>query len=250
MLPILRDILAAHKAATYRGDPDDLVFPTGTGGRRDKDNLRAASSPLPGARRRAARARAAWCRCREGLTPHRLRHTFASILIACGEDPISVMRQIGHTDPAFTLRVYTHLMSRDADERERLKALIRGERVIAHPAPPPRAVDLADYEGAGHAALAERGGSGSPQGGRRGGRRGDGRRHGACDLEQLPSGPPRWKARVPKAKSRLVERGWIEADSARGEWELSSLGRAKVRRDERASEPLPAMAEAELLVAA
>ena len=40
MLPILRDLLAAHKASAYRSGPDDLVFPTGTGGRRDKDNLR------------------------------------------------------------------------------------------------------------------------------------------------------------------------------------------------------------------
>lgn len=34
------------------------------------------------------------------------------------------MRQIGHTDPSFTLRVYTHLMSRDPVERKRLKALV------------------------------------------------------------------------------------------------------------------------------
>ncbi len=52
-----------------------------------------------------------------GLTTHKLRHAFASILIAFGEDPISVMTQIGHTDPKFTLRVYTHMMSLDPDER-------------------------------------------------------------------------------------------------------------------------------------
>ncbi len=41
LLPLLRDNLSAHKARAYRGGPDALVFPTGTGGRRDKDNLRA-----------------------------------------------------------------------------------------------------------------------------------------------------------------------------------------------------------------
>lgn len=127
LLPILRDELAAHKARAYRSGPDDLVFPTGTGGTRDKDNLRnrilAAAvdhadqllqqrnqTPLP-----------------KGVTPHKLRHTFASILVACGEDPASVMAQLGHTDPKFTLRVYTHVMRRDPAERQRLKALVHGD---------------------------------------------------------------------------------------------------------------------------
>lgn len=81
------------------------------------------------------------------------------------------------------------------------------------------------------------------------------RRHSTRDLERLPSGPPRWKARVPKARSRLVKRGWLESDSARGEWALTKIGRAKVRRDEareRPPESLPAAtaAESRLLVAA
>jgi hypothetical protein len=46
---------------------------------------------------------------------------------AIGEDPVSVMRQLGHIDPAFTLRAYAHSMSRDAGERERLRALINGD---------------------------------------------------------------------------------------------------------------------------
>jgi integrase len=50
MLPVLRDILAAYKATAYRGDPEDLVFPTLTGSHRDPDNLRervlAAVLPL------------------------------------------------------------------------------------------------------------------------------------------------------------------------------------------------------------
>jgi integrase len=250
MLPILRDILGAHKAAAYRSAPDDLVFPSGTGGRRDKDNLR--SRVLIGALKRAdeildARGLIPLPR---GLTPHKLRHTFASVLIACGEDPTSVMKQLGHTDPGFTLRVYSHLMSRDADERTRLKALVRGERVLATQAPLPQILDLAAYEGPIMRALADRGGRASRKEVVEAVGEALKRRHSQRDLEPLPSGPPRWKARVPKAKSRLVKRGWIEADSARGEWELSRLGRAKVRRDEKTSEPRSAAAEAELLVAA
>ncbi len=66
-----------------------------------------------------------------GVTPHKLRHTFASILIATGEDPASVMAQLGHTDPKFTLRVYTHMMRRGSVERARLKALVKGEMIEA-----------------------------------------------------------------------------------------------------------------------
>jgi integrase len=38
LLPVLRDEFAAHKAASERTGPEDLVFPTSTGGLRDKSN--------------------------------------------------------------------------------------------------------------------------------------------------------------------------------------------------------------------
>ena len=59
-----------------------------------------------------------------GLTPHHLRHTFASILVSCGEDPASVMAQLGHADAHFTLRVYAHQMRRWPDERQRLQCYV------------------------------------------------------------------------------------------------------------------------------
>lgn len=233
LLAILRDILAAYKAATYRGQPDDLLFPNIDGGTRNKDTLRRGvlvalfehadellttrgQIPLP-----------------KGLTAHKLRHTFASILIACGEDPNSVMRQLGHTDPAFTLRVYTHMMARGADERKRLKALVRGERVIASVPPLPGRLESSDYELPIMRALIERGGGASRQQilADLGGAMAD--RHTTADIEPLPSGPPRWVAQAGKARSRLIERGWLRSDSPRGRWELTKLGRAKLRRDER-----------------
>src|SRR5829696_5668756 len=124
VLPILREELAAYKPAG--ADPDALVFVTATGKPRDKDNVakrvikpvlektdelltKREEAPLP-----------------EGITAHKLRHTFGSLLAACGEDPSYVMAQLGRTDPQFTLRVYTHLMSRRDGERDRLKALVAG----------------------------------------------------------------------------------------------------------------------------
>jgi len=53
----------------------------------------------------------------EGLTPHKLRHTYASILYALGLDPDVVMDEMGHTDPALALRLYRHSMRRARTRR-------------------------------------------------------------------------------------------------------------------------------------
>ena len=74
----------------------------------DKTLTKAHEAPLP-----------------DGLTPHKLRHTFASILVALGVDPGSVMDQLGHADPAFTLRIYRHGMRRDPAAKLRLRALVK-----------------------------------------------------------------------------------------------------------------------------
>jgi integrase len=63
----------------------------------------------------------------EGLTPHSLRRTFASLLFAIGETPPYVMAQLGHVDPKVTLGIYAKAMDRRDGEPERLKALVDGE---------------------------------------------------------------------------------------------------------------------------
>lgn len=254
ILPVLRDLLAAHKVAAYRSGPEDLVFPTATGGRRDADNLRNRVLAPTFERADKLLERRGLVPLPKGLTAHKLRHTFASVLIACGEDPISVMRQIGHADPAFTLRVYTHLMSRDPAERKRLKALVGGERVIACQPPPPESVDLAAYELPILRILAERGGRASRSEVLAALEGAMADRHSERDLEALPSGPLRWQPRVGKVRIRLVGRGWL-AVSGRGpgcEWELTELGWAKLRREEKKTKPDPPdrMSETDLAVAA
>lgn len=49
---------------------------------------------------------------------HGLRHTFASACLAGGVDIIALAAWLGHSDPGFTLRTYTHLMP-SAPERGR-----------------------------------------------------------------------------------------------------------------------------------
>lgn len=41
---------------------------------------------------------------------HALRHLYASVLLDAGESIKALAQYLGHTDPGFTLRVYTHLM--------------------------------------------------------------------------------------------------------------------------------------------
>lgn len=49
-------------------------------------------------------------------TPHSLRRLFASLRFALGDDPVYVAQQLGHTDPTFSMQVYTRALRR----RERL----------------------------------------------------------------------------------------------------------------------------------
>jgi integrase len=92
--PELRDELVELRARARFDGPDDLVFGTRTGRQQNRNNIRrrillravaraneriaerGGSSPLP-----------------EGLSPHALRRSFASWLIAEGEDPAYVMAQ-------------------------------------------------------------------------------------------------------------------------------------------------------------
>ena len=51
-----------------------------------------------------------------GLTPHKLRHTAASLAIAAGADVYVVQRMLGHSSPSMTLDVYGHLFPDRLDE--------------------------------------------------------------------------------------------------------------------------------------
>jgi integrase len=135
LFPVLAEILRRHRSRSTPMNFGTLVFPTRTGGERSKDNLRervllpalAQADQLLEAREQSPLP--------AGLSTHWLRHTYASILVALGEDPVSVMVQLGHTDPGFSLRVYTHMMRRDPGERERLRALVRGRSHVNGPRP-------------------------------------------------------------------------------------------------------------------
>ncbi|WP_039932612.1 tyrosine-type recombinase/integrase [Streptomyces viridochromogenes] len=60
---------------------------------------------------------------------HALRHFYASVLLDGGESIKALSLYLGHSDPGFTLRVYTHLMpSSETRTRKAISAMYRGRR--------------------------------------------------------------------------------------------------------------------------
>jgi integrase len=47
----------------------------------------------------------------DNITPHMLRHTYATLLYLSGIDALSAMKLMGHADIQTTLGIYTHLDS-------------------------------------------------------------------------------------------------------------------------------------------
>lgn len=82
----LREILAEHKAASASTAPDDPVFATATGRPRSRHNLRQDVVEAVVHRAEQLQAERGRQPLPHGITPHKLRHTFASVLIAIGKD--------------------------------------------------------------------------------------------------------------------------------------------------------------------
>lgn len=131
LLPALADELA--KIKPLDADPDALVFGTATGGKQSASNVR--NRVLAGAIEKAdaALARDDRPELPQPLTPHSLRRTFISLLLALGKPVPYVMRQAGHTDPKVTLSIYAQVMDYAEGETERLRHLIEGAHVDAKP---------------------------------------------------------------------------------------------------------------------
>ena len=97
----------------------------------------ALSSPTGLAVNRNSFNRGPWKDAREkALVPagrdagtHQLRHHFASVLLHDGVDVRALSEYLGHADPGFTLRVYTHLMPSAAD---RMRQAVDAARAQDH----------------------------------------------------------------------------------------------------------------------
>jgi len=47
---------------------------------------------------------------REGIRPHKMRHTFATLLLEAGADIAVVSDLLGHSDISITKKFYAHVM--------------------------------------------------------------------------------------------------------------------------------------------
>jgi site-specific recombinase XerC len=121
LLPALREELSIHKATAQYAGPDDFVFPTARGQQQDIGNLRQRFLGRSLERANANLAERGSSPLPDGITPHSLRRTFISLLLATGREVPYVMRQVGHADPKVTLSIYAQVMYQGDGERERLK---------------------------------------------------------------------------------------------------------------------------------
>ena len=112
--PVAR-ILHDRLQITRHQGPEGLVFCDLDGRGLDQGNVRAGF-------RRAVTA--AGISGRGRLSPHSLRHTFASLLIANGLNVMFVSRQLGHAKPTTTLAVYAHLYAQ-ADHANTARAALQ-----------------------------------------------------------------------------------------------------------------------------
>ena len=115
LLAMLRDYLDEHLLTTKRV-AEDLVL-----GRTASDAFVASTV--------RSRANRAWSAAGlESITLHECRHTFASLLIASGENPKAVQEFMGHSTITETFDRYGHLFPGARDEaRARMDAYLEGE---------------------------------------------------------------------------------------------------------------------------
>ena len=126
LLAALRDELAALRSNPVGSTPEGFVFATATGGKPSESNVRSRVFARAVERATERLTDAGELPLPEGLTPHGLRRTFASVLYALGESPAEVMAQLGHTDPGLALRIYARAMRHDENEKAQLRALVDG----------------------------------------------------------------------------------------------------------------------------
>ncbi|GAA4889612.1 site-specific integrase [Tessaracoccus lubricantis] len=109
------DFLDDHVAARMADKgPNDLLFPSARGGVLRVRNLRRGWFD--------AAAVAAGV---EGLTPHELRHTAASLAVKAGASVLALQRMLGHDKPSTTLDVYADLFDEDLDDVAARLATVR-----------------------------------------------------------------------------------------------------------------------------
>jgi integrase len=98
-LPAFLMEMLARQLESLPADSEALVFTAARGGSMRYPNFRRGSWD-PAVKRAGLPP---------SVTPHSLRHTCASLLIAQGADPVAIQKHLGHRDVSTTLNLYGHL---------------------------------------------------------------------------------------------------------------------------------------------
>lgn len=124
---VAREALATHRARLGDADAATPIWPTSTGRRRDRNNVRARLlAPVIDA------ARAALKRSEVGeplpmrVTPHTFRRTAATAWYWLGRDERATMHEIGHRSSRLTLEVYAQPRPRDPKQKQMLEGWMAG----------------------------------------------------------------------------------------------------------------------------
>jgi integrase len=121
--PALQALLADYRARSPYAKLGDFVFSTSEGKRDNPSNIRnrflASAANLANADLRAAGREPM-----PDVTPHSLRRTFISLLLAAGADVPYVMAQAGHNDPKMTLGLYAQVIASKTDHGAALDGIV------------------------------------------------------------------------------------------------------------------------------
>ena len=121
--PTLGELLSEYRTRSSHTAPDDLIFPTATGRRDGASNVRRRFL-APAVKRANEALRKAHSEPIAAVTPHSLRRTFISLLLATGADVPYVMKQAGHSDPKMTLGIYAQVIASKTDHGAALDGLV------------------------------------------------------------------------------------------------------------------------------
>jgi integrase len=117
----LHEEMTEWKAKCPNTRHDAPMFPNANGGHRDRSNVsnRVINKRLRTEAERIYRERHGEDRrpLPDGVTAHDGRRTYAAWALEAGHNPAWEQRQLGHTDPSMTLRVYARTSDRAPDPR-------------------------------------------------------------------------------------------------------------------------------------
>jgi integrase len=135
LTPTLQELLTEYRTRTPYGASGELVFPT-AGGRPDNPSNVRTRFLAPAVEQANVELEGAGGEPIGAVTPHSLRRTFISLLLAAGADVPYVMAQAGHRDPKTTLGIYAQVISSKADHGAALDGLIGTDSWAIEPAKP------------------------------------------------------------------------------------------------------------------